>query len=98
MKYVHGTLRSPLLKIPRRDTKIGCPNPFVLVVLFLILLLCGPAAVGGGTDANSVFLFTSFREPGQDGLRFLYSFDGYHWTNVPGTFLKPSVGSSKLMR
>src|SRR5580765_3753262 len=49
-------------------------------------------------STNSVYLFTSFRGNGEDGLRFLYSFDAYHWTNVPGTFLKPNVGPSKLMR
>jgi len=47
---------------------------------------------------NSVYLFTSFHGNGEDGLRFLYSLDGYHWTNVPGTFLKPQVGPSRLMR
>jgi len=47
---------------------------------------------------NSVYLFTSFREPARDGLRLLYSLDCYHWTNVPGTFLKPNVGPSQLMR
>ena len=47
---------------------------------------------------NSAYLFTSFRGNGEEGLRFLFSFDGYHWTNVPGTFLKPGVGPSKLMR
>ena len=50
------------------------------------------------SPTNSAYLFTSFRGNGEEGLRFLYSFDGYHWTNVPGTFLKPSVGPSKLMR
>lgn len=43
-------------------------------------------------------LFTSFREDSPQGLRFLYSFDGYHWTNIPGRFLIPSVGPGKLLR
>jgi alpha-L-fucosidase len=47
---------------------------------------------------ENAYLFTSFRGNGEDGLRFLYSFDGYKWTNVPGAFLKPLVGDSKLMR
>jgi predicted GH43/DUF377 family glycosyl hydrolase len=42
-------------------------------------------------------LFTSFRNNGEDGLRFLFSEDGYDWQNIPGTFLKPHVGS-RLMR
>ncbi len=52
----------------------------------------------GTAPKDAAYLFTSFREPAQDGLRFLFSFDGYHWTNVPGIFLKPNVGSGKLMR
>jgi hypothetical protein len=58
----------------------------------------GVGATPSSANTNAVFLFTSFRENGQDGLRFLFSFDGYHWTHVPGTFLKPHVGPSKLMR
>lgn len=52
----------------------------------------------GAASTDSVYLFTSFQKNGQDGLRFLYSYDAYHWTNVPSTFLKPDVGPSKLMR
>jgi hypothetical protein len=57
-------------------------------------------AVGAVHSAAStepgVYLFTSFRNNGEDGLRFLYSEDGYRWQNVPGTFLKPHVGSGLL--
>jgi hypothetical protein len=42
-------------------------------------------------------MFTSFHEPATDGLRFLYSYDGYKWTDIGRTFLKPEVGS-KVMR
>ncbi len=55
-------------------------------------------AADGGTNGDSVYLFTSFRGNGEDGLRYAYSFDAYHWTNVPGTFLKPNVGPSRLLR
>ncbi|OQP38781.1 arabinosidase [Niastella yeongjuensis] len=44
-----------------------------------------------------VYLFTSFHEPAADGLRLLYSYDGYKWTDVGRTFVKPEVGS-KVMR
>ena len=47
---------------------------------------------------DGVYLFTSFRGNGEDGLRFLYSEDGYAWHNISGTFLKPHVGNSQLMR
>jgi len=66
------------------------------LVLLLIISFASPAAHAVGT--NSAYLFTSFRGNGENGLRFLYSYDGYHWSNVPGTFLTPAVGPSKLMR
>jgi len=70
-----------------------------LVLSVLVAASClAPADLRAASEANSAYLFTSFREPAQDGLRFLFSFDGYHWTNVPGVFLKPSVGAGKLMR
>jgi hypothetical protein len=43
-------------------------------------------------------MFTSFHEPANEGLRFLFSDDGYQWNEVPGTFLKPDVGVQKVMR
>jgi hypothetical protein len=42
-------------------------------------------------------MFTSFNEPASDGLRLLYSYDGYKWTDVGRTFVKPEVGS-RVMR
>ena len=45
-----------------------------------------------------VYLFATFNEPATNGLRFAYSFDGYHWSNVPGVFLAPHAGPSRLMR
>jgi hypothetical protein len=47
---------------------------------------------------DQVFLFTSFHNADQKYLRFLYSYDGYHWTNVPGTFLEANVGAGKRFR
>jgi len=47
---------------------------------------------------KEVYLFTSFHEPATEGLRFLYSYDGYHWDSIPGIFLKPEVGKQKVMR
>jgi hypothetical protein len=45
-----------------------------------------------------VYLFTSFHDSDQKFLRFLWSEDGYHWTNVPGTFLEANVGEAKQFR
>lgn len=49
----------------------------------------------GGPDVPA-YLFSTFREPEQDGLRFVYSWDGYHWSNVPGIFLRAAVGGRIL--
>ncbi|MBS1520872.1 MAG: glycoside hydrolase family 43 protein [Bacteroidetes bacterium] len=46
---------------------------------------------------KSVYLFTSFHEPADGGLRLLYSYDAYHWTDLNHIFLKPEVGD-KIMR
>jgi hypothetical protein len=47
---------------------------------------------------SSVYLFTSFRGNGEDGLYLAYSNDGLSWKDLGGPFLKPQVGTHKLMR
>lgn len=49
------------------------------------------------TAQKPVYMFTSFHEPADEGLRFLYSYDGHKWTDLNKTFLAPTVGS-KVMR
>ena len=74
-----------------------------LVVLALAACCAaGSSSADDGSAANRaaeppVYLFSTFKEPEQDGLRFAFSFEGYHWTNVPGLFLKAAVGD-KIMR
>ena len=45
-----------------------------------------------------IYVSTSFHEPANEGLRFIYSKDGVHWDSIKGTWLKPTVGSQKVMR
>ncbi len=47
---------------------------------------------------KDVYMFTSFHEPANEGLRYLYSKDGYHWNSVNGIYLKPELGTQKIMR
>jgi hypothetical protein len=47
---------------------------------------------------KEIYLFTSFHEPADAGLRLLYSEDGYHWDSLPGIFLKPETGRQQVMR
>lgn len=37
-------------------------------------------------------MYSSFHEPATDGLRLLYSYDGYKWKDLDHVFLKPEVG------
>jgi len=48
--------------------------------------------------SRDAYMFTSFREPANEGLRLLYSYDGYTWTDLNRLFLKPEVGTQKVMR
>jgi len=47
---------------------------------------------------KEVFISTSFHEPANEGLRYIYSADGIHWDSIPGVWLKPLVGKQKVMR
>lgn len=66
--------------------------------LLVFIFAAFPAARVHAATKDSVYLFTSFRDADQKFLRFLYSFDGYHWTNVPGTFLEANAGTNKQFR
>jgi hypothetical protein len=73
----------------------------ILTCTCLLAMFCSLSArVGAAVSAmeDSAYLFTSFRDADQKYLRFLYSLDGYHWTNVTGTFLTANVGTNKQFR
>ena len=61
-------------------------------------LLIGILFFTSCTAGKNVYLFTSFREPATEGLYFLSSPDGYHWTDLGGSWLRPAIGEKKLMR
>src|SRR5688572_19047680 len=48
----------------------------------------------------TVYLFSYFKDNGQDGLHLAYSRDGLRWTSLhnDSSVLKPLVGKDKLMR
>lgn len=52
------------------------------------------------SQTDSVYLFSYFKDNGQDGLHLAYSHDGYSWTALYNdiSFLKPQVAEDKLMR
>jgi len=75
---------------------------FLFMLISFIMLACNTNKKDNSntatTEDKEVYLFTSFREPATDGLRFIYSYDGYKWDSIPGVFLKPEAGVQKLMR
>jgi len=62
----------------------------ILTALLLITMSC--------SAEKEYFVSTSFHEPANEGLRYIYSEDGIHWDSIPGTWLKPEVGAQKVLR
>ena len=64
--------------------------------LFFLLTTMSVAAQSG----DKVYLFSYFKNNGQDGLHLAYSLDGYTWKSLKNdsSFLKPTAGKDKLMR
>jgi len=73
-------------------------TPWIAVAVVIAIFLT--AAPSRGELPGNYYLFTSFRDNGQDGLHLAYSTDGYHFTALKNdkSFLKPQVGKEKLMR
>jgi hypothetical protein len=71
--------------------KIKSISSFRLAIIGL--LLCGLTSC-----SKQAYLFTSFHEPANEGLRLLYSYDAYHWMDFNKTFLKPAIGTQKVLR
>jgi hypothetical protein len=65
-----------------------------LTILFLFV------AATAYSQQNDVFIFSYFKNNGEDGLHLAFSEDGYKWTalNNDSSFLKPTAGYDKLMR
>lgn len=64
----------------------------------LVLLIVGVLFISSCATKKSAYLFTSFHEPANEGLRMLYSTDGYHWADFNRIFLKPEAGEAKIIR
>lgn len=62
--------------------------PLLVLTSMLVCLSC----------SRQAYVFTSFREPANAGLRLLISYDGYNWNDLDTVVLKPSVGTQQVMR
>lgn len=66
--------------------------------LLIVVTILGLTLFSCKQEDKVIYMFSSFREPATDGLYLAYSEDGYHWKDLGGSWLKPEVGSQKLMR
>ncbi|MEP7238308.1 MAG: glycoside hydrolase family 43 protein [Ferruginibacter sp.] len=69
-------------------------NRLITTLLFLLFsVLCK-------AQTDKVYIFSYFKNNGQDGLHLAYSYDGYSFTALKhdSSFLKPLLSKDKLMR
>jgi len=66
-------------------------------ILQKTLLTAVASLLAAAGSAKDIYVSTSFHEPADEGLRFIYSHDGVRWDSIQGTFLKPEIGQ-KVMR
>lgn len=64
----------------------------------IFLIIVGVAFLFSCKQEKEVYLFSTFREPADEGLYLAYSYDGYKWEDLGGPWLKPEVGQQKVMR
>lgn len=62
------------------------------------LIISGCLLLMSCSSRKNVYLFTSFHEPANEGLRLLWSDDGYKWNDLNHIYLKPEAGAAKIMR
>lgn len=67
-----------------------------ILSLLMLIMLFGACRRPEG----KVYMFSSFRDNGQDGLHLAFSQDGYHWNALKNdqSFLTPDIPNEKLMR
>ena len=68
------------------------------IPIVFYLLACAVSLSAQSTDP--VYIFSYFKNNGEDGLHLAYSHDGYNWNALhnDSSFLKPTVSKDKLMR
>lgn len=72
-------------------------NTLIFTALAGMLSLSACSGNSHESEIKDYYMFTSFHEPADEGLRLLYSEDGIHWDSIPGTWLKPELGMN-IMR
>lgn len=69
-------------------------------IVFLLLFAFFSRTCLAQKDTGIVYMFSYFKNNGQDGLHLAYSFNGYHFTalNNDSSFLRPVISKDRLMR
>lgn len=70
---------------------------FLKSLSFFVLISISTLLLG---QEEEIYLFSYFKDNGQDGLHLAYSHDGFVWKslNDDKSFLQPQIGKDKLMR
>ncbi|QEC78549.1 glycoside hydrolase family 43 protein [Mucilaginibacter ginsenosidivorax] len=73
---------------------------YSITALGFLLLTSLAAPVKAQNTGEGAYIFTYFKNNGEDGLHLAYSYDGLKWAalNQDSSVLKPKVGVDRLMR
>jgi len=66
--------------------------------LKILIFVIGISLLPSCQKEKEVYMFSTFREPADEGLYLAYSYDGYIWNDLGGPWLAPEVGNQKVMR
>ena len=64
-------------------------------ILLGLVVMAFAACTAPVETEREVYIFTGHREPALDGLHLLYSYDGYKWDSLQGTWLTPMIGNKQ---
>ena len=72
----------------------------ILITALYLISIFFSSHLSAQTNSDSVYLFSYFKNNGEDGLHLAYSKDGYIWQALfnDSSILKPTAGKDKLMR
>ncbi|HVG43051.1 MAG TPA: glycoside hydrolase family 43 protein [Chitinophagaceae bacterium] len=72
----------------------------ILIQLLFVLIILYAKEVNAQGSNDSVYIFSYFKNNGQDGLHLAYSYDGLDWKPLFGdtSILMPVLSKDKLMR
>lgn len=70
------------------------------LITILSFLIFNSLSGSAQNEKNNVYIFSYFKDNGEDGLHLAYSYDGYSFTALKhdSSFLTPVISKDKLMR